>query len=351
MKGWLEIMIIYKTTNKINGKIYVGQHYTNEDDGYLGSGMLILKAIKKYGRVNFVRETLCECKDQENLNIAEIYWISQLSSTDRLIGYNLRPGGLGEHQKSGHKFGPMSDENKLKLSNKMRGKNTYTRSAETRQRMSIAKIGREPWNKGKTGVQDYSNITDEHRNNISKALTIPLDMDDIIARRNNGESMIEIAKVYNVCVQTILRRINELPIEVKKSIPNARKGVAPWNKGATMGQNTKEHNENIAKSLTIQLDVEDIVSRRDSGERLKSIAKSYDVSVNTIERRINQYKLDNNIPKTKKIPLDMVDVISRRNSGESFKSIAESYGVCKENVQRKAAQYKQTHIFTTPCDI
>lgn len=41
--------IIYKTTNLINGKTYIGRHKTIKiDDGYLGSGTIFLKALKKY---------------------------------------------------------------------------------------------------------------------------------------------------------------------------------------------------------------------------------------------------------------------------------------------------------------
>lgn len=44
--------IIYKTTNLVNGKIYVGQT-TRDDENYLGSGSVLLQAVKKYGRKKF----------------------------------------------------------------------------------------------------------------------------------------------------------------------------------------------------------------------------------------------------------------------------------------------------------
>ena len=51
--------IIYKTTNIINNKVYIGYHGTNEiEDGYLGSGYDLKQAFKKYGKSNFQREVL-----------------------------------------------------------------------------------------------------------------------------------------------------------------------------------------------------------------------------------------------------------------------------------------------------
>ena len=48
--------ILYKTTNLINGKSYIGIHKTNNlNDGYLGSGFAITEAIEKYGKDNFKR--------------------------------------------------------------------------------------------------------------------------------------------------------------------------------------------------------------------------------------------------------------------------------------------------------
>jgi len=49
---------IYKTTNLINNKIYVGKHKTSANDGYLGSGLILGYAVDKYGKENFKREIL-----------------------------------------------------------------------------------------------------------------------------------------------------------------------------------------------------------------------------------------------------------------------------------------------------
>lgn len=63
---------IYKITNLINGKMYIGQHVTdNLDDGYMGSGLLMRRALKKYGKDNFRKEWLMFCEDQEELDYME----------------------------------------------------------------------------------------------------------------------------------------------------------------------------------------------------------------------------------------------------------------------------------------
>lgn len=63
---------IYKITNLVNGKMYIGQHMTdNLDDGYMGSGLHLKRAVKKYGKSNFRKEWMMFCEDEEELNYME----------------------------------------------------------------------------------------------------------------------------------------------------------------------------------------------------------------------------------------------------------------------------------------
>lgn len=84
-------MFVYKITNNLNGKIYIGQHIPN-NKRYFGSGPLIKTAIEKYGKDNFTKEILEECSDKGELNTCERKWIIKLDSTNPDKGYNLRLG-------------------------------------------------------------------------------------------------------------------------------------------------------------------------------------------------------------------------------------------------------------------
>lgn len=87
-------MIIYKTTNKINQKIYIGKD-THNDPNYLGSGVSLTMAIEKYGRDSFIKEVIETCTSLEQLNEREKFWIEKFDSTNKKIGYNLTIGGEG----------------------------------------------------------------------------------------------------------------------------------------------------------------------------------------------------------------------------------------------------------------
>jgi len=110
--------ILYQTTNLVNGKIYVGVHKpsnTKYSKYYLGSGTAILSAIEKYGRNNFIRTSLAEFTCVEEAYLAESKMVTE-EFCRREDTYNIKTGGMGG-----------------------RG---FTRSAETRARMSTASKGR-----------------------------------------------------------------------------------------------------------------------------------------------------------------------------------------------------------------
>ena len=95
-------MVIYKATNKINGKLYIGKTE-------VGLGLRMLKhrsnskkpktyferALAKYGWDNFIFETIDFAQSAKELSEKEKYWIKYLNSTNKEIGYNCSPGGDG----------------------------------------------------------------------------------------------------------------------------------------------------------------------------------------------------------------------------------------------------------------
>ena len=109
-------MIIYKTVNLVNGKIYIGQDSNNNSE-YLGSGLLLNRAIEKYGIENFEKNILEQCNTRDELNEREKYWIKKLGSLDREIGYNISTGGSG-----GDNF--TNNPNKEEIREKLSGDNS-----------------------------------------------------------------------------------------------------------------------------------------------------------------------------------------------------------------------------------
>lgn len=87
-------MIIYMTINRINGKMYIGRDLYN-NPLYLGSGILLKKSIKKYGRENFIKIILGYCENEDELNEKEKYFINLYNAVYDENFYNLVDGGKG----------------------------------------------------------------------------------------------------------------------------------------------------------------------------------------------------------------------------------------------------------------
>jgi hypothetical protein len=83
--------LVYKITNIINGKFYIGAHKTeNKNDNYMGSGKIITAAIKKYGAENFTKEILIECSSKEEMYLKEKELVVLNEQS-----YNIKHGGEG----------------------------------------------------------------------------------------------------------------------------------------------------------------------------------------------------------------------------------------------------------------
>lgn len=114
---------VYKTTNLINGKIYIGKHQTmNVNDTYLGSGIALEKAIKKHGKKNFKKDVLFVFDNELEMNLKEREIVTEeFISTNKT--YNSGIGGEGGAMFKNKKH---SAETKRKISEKRKGVSTMT---------------------------------------------------------------------------------------------------------------------------------------------------------------------------------------------------------------------------------
>ena len=144
----MKYFYLYQITNLVNGKIYVGVHKTSSmEDGYMGSGKVILRAYEKYGIDNFTKVILETFDNSESMFARE----KEVVTDEFLLRedtYNLRRGG----------FGGFDYINKSGMP-KMLGKN---HSNETKDKLSKAMIERR-----KNGTAPE--MTEEVRKNISEA--------------------------------------------------------------------------------------------------------------------------------------------------------------------------------------
>ena len=153
---------IYKITNNINGKIYIGktkhsieyrynEHLKNARLGVKYVSYLY-RAMNEYGTENFSVAEI-ECCDIDVLDERERFWIKELRSQDSKVGYNIQEGGNGGATRSSEfvltqkqldalekgRHLPSSQKQKEQLANRRRG---CVVSEETRRKISEANLGR-----------------------------------------------------------------------------------------------------------------------------------------------------------------------------------------------------------------
>lgn len=131
-------MIIYKITNSINEKVYIGQTIKALNKRWVdhkqyalhkwGTNVYLYNAMRKHGIDNFKIEALVETNSQDMLNQLECVLIERYKNEKR--SYNIRGGGSN---------GKLSEETKRKLSEANKGKK---HSEESKRKMSEARKGK-----------------------------------------------------------------------------------------------------------------------------------------------------------------------------------------------------------------
>ena len=213
--------LVYKITNKVNNKIYIGVHKTNcINDGYMGSGTLLMRAIDKHGIDNFVKEVLFEASSAEEMFDKERELVEIGKHT-----YNIKNGGEGgfdyinnvvfangkgeeirrkislalkgklTKEKSPWYGKHLYEETKRKISQKNKGNKSFTgrkHTEETKLKMSLSSRGKH------TGSNGTCWIT---RDNINKRIKIDVLNDYLSQGWRKGRYFSEVINQYSMGIE------------------------------------------------------------------------------------------------------------------------------------------------------
>ena len=202
---------VYETTNLINSKKYRGIHKTsNINDGYLGSGTVLLLSVNKYGKENFTREILEYCNSYDELIEKEKLYVDENWVRNPLT-YNLKTGGQS--------VGILSDESKNKISE------TLKRKYESGEIVAVsANLGISPSDEVKKKISDTLKERYEHQVHHSKGKHCYSGWKEGNIPWNKGKKLVPNSEESNKKRSDTMKKWlnnNEHP----------RKGKDPWNKG------------------------------------------------------------------------------------------------------------------------
>jgi group I intron endonuclease len=185
---------IYKITNTVNGKIYIGQtiqtlkNRKNRKKDHRNCGerlqhLALCRAFKKYGFENFEWTTIYYAKDKNDLDEMEKYYIQFYKTMSPRYGYNMTFGGEGgQHPEEikkkisrSLKGRVFSEETKKKLSLSLKGKYTKEKSSwwgrkhteEERKKIGDAQKGQKNHNYGKKATEETrKKMSESHRGEL-----------------------------------------------------------------------------------------------------------------------------------------------------------------------------------------
>ena len=235
--------LIYRLTNVVNGKVYIGQtvtkletrlsaHKRNARKGL--NKFFITNAIAKYGFDSFDVEILA-IVPVDQLDSLEARMITEHNSKNENYGYNLCEGGSG-----------YNDDKAERIKRALQGGTPWNKGV----------TGQVAWNKGISWTEDVKSkmrgprtpMTEEQRASRRKVRT-PATPEELAAKELERAERNEVARLKRV--ERMTGETNPFfgrthSADTKKDMSERRKGIESWNKGISPSEETKDK---IAKSL------------------------------------------------------------------------------------------------------
>lgn len=220
---------IYKTTNKLNNKVYIGKKQSSIFiESYYGSGTIIKKAINKYGLNNFIVELICIAYSLDELNKMEKENIKYYKNKYKRDCYNIASGGQGgnlllyapesKRREAIEKMVSTRKDNLIGIGKNnpmyqsgtkgfhpLLGKN---HSQETKNKISKSLKGNIPWNKNLKVVKTQKELQQEKVDSfIKNKQIIPIKVTNLI---NNNIKYFSTKKdcedYYNIDIKYRLKK-------------------------------------------------------------------------------------------------------------------------------------------------
>lgn len=176
---------IYKITNIINEKIYVGQTVEtiqerwnkHWQDAYAHrTDTIFARAIRKYGKENFIQEEIEFVEKEDDLNDKEIFWIAELHATIKDGNYNTSDGGSNSNT---YKYKTEEEMNIIK------------------DKIRKTKLGGKNPNSTSIDVKDFINNKEYHFNSMSECIEyFNFPNKDLITHRCSGKTTCLYKKQY-----------------------------------------------------------------------------------------------------------------------------------------------------------
>lgn len=332
--------IVYKITNKTNGKYYIGKHSTNNvNDSYMGSGRGIKNAIKKYGRECFIKEILYDFSTEKEAFDKEAEIVTTAFIDDPNT-YNQYVGGYGAPTGDGH---PM---------------NGCTHSPKTVQTL----LGRHNNYIKPAGGKRPPKLTQELK-------------DMILELYKTEKSIKKISEQVSLSSPTVMKFLKESGayVKVDKTIKNKdeivqyktnhpeadQKTLAKiFNISQTAvsqilrenGINTQTHRawkpEELLEIIEYTLELNKSMTLVDAARKTN---EKYGISISTLNKQIHKYRKNNNkLGNTNHLSIEKVKEFIEAvvaNNGEQIKTIGHRCGISKTAALKYWNKHKAEYGF------